>query len=86
VRTNSSDCAARSGGQLVELEVAAEVLGRQPRQRREAVAGEDQRLVARKGQLDAVVGRTLGNQRLRRIERIDRELDPAAVLDQLLLD
>ena len=39
-----------------------------------------------KGDLDAVVRGALGDQRLRREQRVDRELDPAASANQVLLE
>src|SRR5690606_19280661 len=72
--------------QLGELEIPRKIGGRQAGQRSEHVAVEREALVPRKRELDAVIGRAFRQQRLRRIERIDGVLDPAAPLDQFLLE
>ncbi len=55
-------------------------------QRKQRLALEGPPLGVAEGHLDAVVRRALGDQRLRREERVDRELDPAAVPHQVLLE
>ena len=60
--------------------------GSRPAAGKQHAALELQPLGARKRDVDAVVRRAFGDQRLRREQRIHRELDPAAVANQVLLE
>ena len=71
---------------LVERGEAGRLLGIEAGQREDDLGLELRLLVARKGQLDAIVGRALGEQRLRAVERIDGELGPALAVRQLFLE
>ncbi len=60
--------------------------GVEPRFRIQDVALESRPLVSGKRDLDAVVGRAFGDERLWRKQGVHRELNPAALADQALLE
>src|SRR5207253_1487453 len=71
---------------LLERQIVAGAGGGEAGQWIERLRLERQPLVAGESEVDAVIGRAFGDEALRRVKRIDGELDPAPAPGELLLE
>ena len=78
--------AAQLLDRVLQFEIGLGAVARQAGERIEDAPLEFEPLVAREGELDAVIGRALGDEALRRIERVEHELGPAPPARQILLE